>query len=237
MKPRIVVIEDDPQMRRFLRAALGSSGYDVYGGETARRGLAEAAARRPDAVLLDLGLPDMDGLDVLRQLRGWSSMPVIILSARGQERVKVQALDNGADDYLVKPFGTGELLARLRVALRHASRTVAGSEIYQAHGVKIDLTARRITARGREVHLTPTEFKLLAELVRNAGRVLTQKHLLREVWGPGHLADSHYLRLYMVQLRNKLEQDPTDPRLLLTEQAVGYRLAEEQSVGAAPEEA
>lgn len=225
MKPRIVVIEDDAQIRRFLRAALTAANFDVYEAETAHRGLAEAAARRPDAILLDLGLPDVDGLEVLARLRDWTSTPVIILSARGQEEMKVGALDAGADDYLVKPFGTGELLARLRVALRHASRSGTSGETYRAFDLSVDLDARRIEIGGREVHLTPTEFKLLSELVRHAGKVLTQRHLLRAVWGPAHDHDAHYLRLYMSQLRNKLEQDPTDPRLLLTEQGVGYRLA------------
>jgi len=225
VKPRIVVIEDDPQIRRFLRVALATGGYEAYEGDTAQRGLAEAAARRPDAVLLDLGLPDMDGLEVLARLRASSAIPVIVLSARGQEEVKVRALDGGADDYLVKPFGTGELLARLRVALRHRSRRESGDAVYRAHGITVDLDVRRVEAHGQDVHLTPTEFKLLAELVRHAGKVLTQRHLLREVWGPSHLEDTHYLRLYMAQLRHKLELDPTDPRLLLTEQGVGYRLA------------
>jgi two-component system, OmpR family, KDP operon response regulator KdpE len=158
-------------------------------------------------------------------LRTWTNVPILILSARGQEQAKVEALDNGADDYVVKPFGTGELLARLRVALRNANRNLPRDQQFEAEGLHIDFSSRQVLAHGREVHLTPTEFKLLTELVRNAGKVLTQKHLLRTVWGPNHVEDAHYLRLYMAQLRSKLERDPTDPQLLLTEQGVGYRLA------------
>ena len=224
MNARLLIIEDDPQIRRFLRTALGNAKYDVLEADTAQLGLSEAAARRPDAILLDLGLPDKDGLTVLRKLRTWTNVPILILSARGQEQAKVEALDNGADDYVVKPFGTGELLARLRVALRNANRNLPRDQQFEAEGLRIDFNSRRVLAHGREVHLTPTEFKLLTELVRNAGKVLTQKHLLRTVWGPDHVEDAHYLRLYMAQLRSKLEVDPTDPKLLLTEQGVGYRL-------------
>jgi two-component system KDP operon response regulator KdpE len=224
MNARLLIIEDDPQIRRFLRTALGNAKYDVLEADTAQLGLSEAAARRPDAILLDLGLPDKDGLTVLRKLRTWTNVPILILSARGQEQAKVEALDNGADDYVVKPFGTGELLARLRVALRNANRNLPRDQQFEAEGLRIDFNSRQVLAHGREVHLTPTEFKLLTELVRNAGKVLTQKHLLRTVWGPDHVEDAHYLRLYMAQLRSKLEVDPTDPKLLLTEQGVGYRL-------------
>ena len=225
MNARLLIIEDDPQIRRFLRNALGNAEYDVIEADTAQLGLSEAAAHRPDAILLDLGLPDKDGLTVLRKLRTWTNVPILILSARGQEQAKVEALDNGADDYVVKPFGTGELLARLRVALRNANRNLPRDQQFEAEGLSIDFNSRQVLAHGREVHLTPTEFKLLTELVRGAGKVLTQKHLLRTVWGPDHVEDAHYLRLYMAQLRSKLEQDPTDPKLLLTEQGVGYRLA------------
>ncbi len=223
--PRVVVIEDDPSLRRFLKAVLGDAGYDVYLAESGERGLVEAGARRPDLVLLDLGLPDLDGLEVLARLRRWSSTPVIILSARGEEVGKVRALDAGADDYLVKPFGSDELLARLRVARRHAARTAQGDEVFESGTLRIDLVAHSVMVRGVRVHLTVTEFKLLGELVRAAGRVLTHRQLLTAVWGPTHAADTHYLRLYMAQLRSKLEQDPTDPQLLLTEVGVGYRLA------------
>jgi two-component system, OmpR family, KDP operon response regulator KdpE len=225
MNVRLLVIEDDPQIRRFLRAALGSANYDVFEADTAQLGLSEAANRRPDAILLDLGLPDSDGLVVLRKLRSWTTVPILILSARGQEQAKVEALDSGADDYVVKPFGTGELLARLRVALRNANKSLPVNQQFETEGFSMDFDSRRVLAHGREIHLTPTEFKLLAELVRHAGKVLTQRQLLRAVWGPNHVEDAHYLRLYMAQLRGKLEQDPTNPKLLLTEQGVGYRLA------------
>jgi two-component system KDP operon response regulator KdpE len=224
MNPRLLIIEDDPQIRRFLRNALAESGYDVHEADTAQRGLADAAARRPDVILLDLGLPDMDGLDVVKQIRAWTTTPIIVISARGLENTKVAALDLGADDYLVKPFGTGELLARIRAAWRHANRAASPQGTVSGHGVLIDLDHRRVTRDGAEVHLTPTEFKLLGELARNAGKVLTQRHLLREIWGPSHAEDAHYLRLYMAQLRAKLERDATDPQLLQTEQGVGYRL-------------
>jgi two-component system KDP operon response regulator KdpE len=224
MKHRVLLIEDDPQIRRFLRAALGENDYEVFDAETAQRGLAEAAARRPDIILLDLGLPDMDGLDVVKILRSWTATPIIVVSARGQEDAKVAALDCGADDYLVKPFGTSELLARIRTAWRHANRSATTDSTVTGHGVVIDLDRRKVTRGGTEVHLTPTEFRLLSELARHAGKVLTHRHLLREVWGPTHADDAHYLRIYMGQLRSKLEDDPTDPQLLRTEQAVGYRL-------------
>jgi len=224
MKHRILLIEDDPQIRRFLRAALGENDYEVFDAETAQRGLAEAAARRPDVILLDLGLPDMDGLDVVKRLRSWTAIPIIVVSARGQEDAKVAALDCGADDYLVKPFGTSELLARIRTAWRHANRSATKDATVTGHGVVIDFDRRKVTRGGTEVHLTPTEFRLLSELARHAGKVLTHRHLLREVWGPTHAEDAHYLRIYMGQLRSKLEDDPTDPQLLRTEQAVGYRL-------------
>jgi two-component system, OmpR family, KDP operon response regulator KdpE len=221
---RLLIIEDDPQIRRFLRTALSGASYDVFEADTAQQGLREAAARRPDAILLDLGLPDRDGVEVLKELRAWTTVPILILSARGQEEAKVHALDHGADDYVVKPFGTGELLARLRVALRHANSGLPANQRFETEGFSIDFNSRQVRSHGRHVHLTPTEFKLLAELVRHAGKVLTQKHLLQVVWGPSHGDDTHYLRLYMAQLRSKLEHDPTDPKLLLTEQGIGYRL-------------
>ena len=223
--PRVLVIEDDPQLRRFLRTVLSDVGYDVYLAESGDRGLVEAAARRPEVILLDLGLPDCDGNEVLNRLRRWSATPVIIISARGDEAGKVRALDSGADDYLVKPFGSDELLARLRVARRHAGRTGQGDEVYEFDGVRIDLAAHVVAVNGQQIHLTATEFKLLGELTRAAGRLLTHRQLLTAVWGPSHAADTHYLRLYMAQLRAKLERDPTDPHLLLTEAGVGYRLA------------
>jgi two-component system KDP operon response regulator KdpE len=222
---RVVVIEDDPPLHRYLRRVLGDAGYDVYSAETAQRGLAEASARRPDLILLDLGLPDGDGLQVLTLLRQWFSTPVIVLSARGDEATKVRALDSGADDFLVKPFGNDELLARLRVAQRHLLRGVGKEGVFELGDVIIDLATRKIMARGVPVHLTATEFKLLCELVTAGGRVLTHGQLLTAVWGPTHSTDTHYLRLFMAQLRAKLEADPTNPQLFLTEQGVGYRIA------------
>jgi len=224
--PVVLLIEDEPQMRRFLRAALGTQEYDLVEAGTAREGLAQAAGRNPDLILLDLGLPDADGLDVARQIREWSHTPIIVLSARGQEGDKVAALDAGADDYLTKPFGVGELLARMRVALRHATTLKLGQEAseFVSGELRMDLAARRVFARGAEVHLTPLEYKLLQTLVQHAGKVVTHRHLLKEVWGINAINQTHYLRVYMTQLRHKLEQDPTRPRLLLTEPGVGYRL-------------
>ena len=222
--PVILVIEDEPQMRRFLRTALETHGYRVVETSTMREGLAHAAARSPDCVLLDLGLPDGDGVELTGRLREWTDMPVIVISARGREEDKVRALDAGADDYLTKPFGVGELVARLRVALRHAARAQAPADAVITVGdLKVDLGARQVFLRGQEVRLTPTEYKLLALLVRDAGRVLTHRQLLKEVWGPNSVEHTHYLRVYMTQLRHKLEDDPTEPRYFRTEAGVGYR--------------
>ncbi|HET7040371.1 MAG TPA: response regulator [Gemmatimonadales bacterium] len=227
--PVVLLAEDEPQMRRFLRNALGASEYELLEVGTAREALAQAAARRPDLLLLDLGLPDGDGLDVTRQIREWSRMPIIVLSARGREDDKVAALDAGADDYLTKPFGVGELLARMRVALRHAGEPASGGEpIVRAGWLEVDLPERVVRVEGREVHLTRTEYKLLAELARHSGKVLTHRHLLREVWGINAINQTHYLRVYMTQLRHKIERDPTRPGLLLTEPGVGYRLHTER---------
>jgi two-component system KDP operon response regulator KdpE len=225
----ILVIEDEPQVVRFLRASLSSHGFKILEATTGQRGLIEASARVPDLVLLDLGLPDMDGVLVARRIREWSSVPIIVLSARGQERDKIEALDAGADDYLTKPFGIGELLARIRVALRHATQLGSGSEASEltVGDLSIDLGARRVEARGQEVHLTPNEYNLLAVLVKNAGKVVTQRQLLKEVWGPSSVDQSHYLRVYMAQLRHKLEAEPARPRWLITEPGVGYRLKTE----------
>jgi len=215
-------------MRRFLRAALGGTEYDLVEASTAREGLAQAAGRNPDLILLDLGLPDADGIDVARQIREWSRTPIIVLSARGQERDKIAALDAGADDYLTKPFGVGELLARMRVALRHAQTPEGdGQPVFEGGGIRVDLARRQVFRGEEEVHLTPLEYKLLACLVRHAGMVLTHRQLLKEVWGINAINQTHYLRVYMTQLRHKLEADPTQPRLLLTEPGVGYRLRAE----------
>lgn len=223
---RILVVEDEPQMQKFLGAALTSAGYRTLEATTGREGLSLARAHNPDLVLLDLGLPDTDGMDVTRELRDWSTKPIIVISARGQEEDKVRALDVGADDYLTKPFGTSELLARIRVALRHASRSKEESvePVVRNGELELDLDKRRVRVRGREVHLTPNEYKLLAHLMKHAGKVLTHRQLLKEVWGAAYASQTHYLRVYMVQLRHKLEEDPARPRYLLTEPGVGYRL-------------
>ena len=226
--PVVVAVEDDPQIRRFLRTGLESHGFQVHEAETGGQGIAEAANRRPDIVILDLGLPDMDGVQVVRRIREWSALPVIVLSARATETDKVAALDAGADDYLTKPFGLGELLARIRVALRHAQGAAQEKGgVYSVAGLKVDLAQRRVLVDGREMHLTPIEYRLLAALVKNAGKVLTHRQLLKDVWGPAYVERSHYLRVHMAALRHKLEEDPARPRFLLTEAGVGYRLAAE----------
>jgi two-component system KDP operon response regulator KdpE len=227
----VLVIEDDAAMRRFLRASLVAAGYRVAEAETGDAGLKQAPLQPPDVVLLDLGLPDMDGLEVIRNLRTWSQVPIVVVSAKGQEKDKVAALDAGTDDYLTKPFSVGELLARIRVAMRHAARLAAGGAAEASHfivgDVKVDLAARRVFVADKEIHLTPIEYRLLATLVHNVGKVLTHRFLLEKVWGPPYVEEMHYLRVYMANLRRKLEADPARPRYLLTEQGVGYRLAEE----------
>jgi two-component system KDP operon response regulator KdpE len=224
--PTVLVIEDELQMRRFLRSALEGHGYRVIEVGTAREGLAQAAGRNPEIILLDLGLPDVDGLDVTRRLREWTATPIVVLSARGLEQDKIRALDAGADDYLTKPFGVGELLARIRVALRHAATPPGelADPVFVQGELKVDLARRQVFLGEEEVHLTPTEYKLLTLLVRHAGKVITQRQALKEVWGPNYSNQTHYLRVYMAQLRHKLELDPARPRLLLTEPGVGYRL-------------
>ncbi len=226
--PLVLVIEDEPQIRKFLRASLSAHGYRLNEAETGKRGLLLAAQQPPELVILDLGLPDMDGLDVTRELRTWTSVPIVVLSAREQEGDKVAALDAGADDYLTKPFSVAELAARLRVALRHATRTKSGGDsVFTVGELKVDLGRRLVTRRGEPVHLTPTEYRLLTTLVQHAGRVLTHHALLKEVWGPSDTSELQYLRVYMAQLRQKLEDDPAQPRYLTTEPGVGYRLASE----------
>ena len=227
-QPLVLVIEDEPQMLRFLRPALQGHGYRMVEASTGRDGLTQASTRSPDVVLLDLGLPDIDGLEVTRRLREWTQVPIIVISARGREDDKVAALDVGADDYVTKPFGVRELLARLRVALRHTARSGGTDSARMALGpLDIDFEKRRVSRDGTLVHLTPIEYRLLTELARNAGKVLTHSHLLRQVWGPGYAQQSHYLRVYMAQLRRKLEADPARPRFLVTEAGVGYRFADE----------
>jgi len=227
--PIILLIEDESPIRRFLRASLPAQGYHLEEATTGEEGLLQAAMRRPDVIILDLGLPDMDGLEVTKRLREWTATPIIVLSARGREDDKIAALDAGADDYLTKPFGLGELLARLRVALRHATRAPGeeGEPVFHVGDLRVDLLHRQVWVAEEEVHLTPNEYKLLTTLVQHAGKVLTHRQLLREVWGPGYAEENHYLRVYMGQLRHKLEKEPARPRYLLTEPGVGYRLAME----------
>jgi two-component system KDP operon response regulator KdpE len=226
--PLVLLIEDEPQMRRFLRATLRAHNYQVVEAASAREGLAQAAGRNPEVILLDLGLPDLDGLEVAREIRRTGSTPIIVISARGQEHDKVTALDLGADDYLTKPFGASELLARMRVALRHSALPPGTSPlpVFQAGEVRVDLIRRQVFRGDEEAHLTPTEYKLLAALIRQAGKVVTHRQLLHEVWGANYVDQNHYLRVYMAQLRHKLERDPARPRLLTTEPGVGYRLRE-----------
>jgi two-component system KDP operon response regulator KdpE len=226
-EPLALIVEDEPELQRFLRATLIANGYRCTTTPSGEQALADAAAKNPDIVLLDLGLPDIDGLEVTRRLREWSRTPIVVISARGQEADKVAALDGGADDYLTKPFGASELLARMRVALRHAAR--AGDDpgsVVETGDLKIDMPLRRVSVAGKEVRLTPIEYKLLATLARSIGKVITHRQLLREVWGAPYMGQTHYLRVYMAQLRHKLETNPARPRYLLTEPGVGYRLRE-----------
>lgn len=224
MAPVILIIEDEPQIRRFLRTAIEAENCAVFEAATGERGLIEAATRKPDLVIVDLGLPDRDGVDVVRDIRSWSGLPILILSARVDERDKVAALDAGADDYLTKPFGVGELQARIRALLRRVASGQGGEPTVRFGDIEVDLAKRSVSKAGREVHLTPIEYRLLTQLIANAGRVLTHRQLLREVWGPGHAEDTHYLRVYMTGLRRKLEDNPAMPRHITTESGVGYRL-------------
>lgn len=224
----VLVVEDDAPIRRFLRAGLEAHDFRLVEAETAADGLAQAAMQPPDLVLLDLGLPDMDGVELVKRLREWSAVPVLVLSARGQESDKIRALDAGADDYVTKPFAMGELLARLRAAMRRAARAAQAGEasVVTLGALEVRLGERRVRVDDRDVKLTPREYRLLAALAKHPGRVLTHEQLLREVWGPSHVHEHHYLRVYVAQLRQKLERDPARPKWLLTEIGVGYRLAE-----------
>ena len=224
--PLILLIEDELSVRTFVRAKLLKLGYRVVEAETARAGLEHARAYNPDAIILDLGLPDMDGLDVTKSIRGWCSTPILIVSARGREQDKVNALDAGADDYVTKPFGADELLARLRVAFRHAARagTPGGGALLRASDLSVDLDRRIVTRAGEPVHLTPIQFKLLVELMKGGGKVVTQRQLLLAAWGPAHARDTHYLRIYMGQLRHKLEMNAACPKYIMTDPGVGYRI-------------
>jgi len=226
LKPTALVIDDELQIRRLLRVCLEDDGYRVLEAATGQDGITQAAQHPPDIVLLDLGLPDMDGVTVLKRIREWSRVPVIVLSVRDREEDKVAALDHGADDYVTKPFGTAELLARLRVAQRHALPT-AESPLFRLGDLEVDLTARVVKLRGQEVKLTATEYSLLRLFVQHAGKVLTHRQILKEVWGPNYMDQTHYLRVYIAHLREKLEADPAKPRLISTEPGVGYRLLAE----------
>lgn len=219
----VLIVEDEKEIRRFLRIALEGESLRVFDAETLQRGLIEAATRKPDLVILDLGLPDGDGVEFIRDLRQWSAMPIVVLSARSDEQDKIEALDAGADDFLTKPFGIGELLARVRVALRRHSSAQPQATVIRFSAVTVDIAARRVTRDGEELHLTPIEFRLLTFLLNNAGKVLTQRQLLNQVWGPNAVEHSHYLRIYMGHLRQKLEADPTQPKHFITETGIGYR--------------
>ncbi len=220
---QVLVIDDEVQIRRFLRISLAGGGYQTHEAETGEVGLLKAAQLRPDMIILDMGLPDMDGLDVLRRLREWTKTPIIILSVRDRDQDKVTALDAGADDYLTKPFSTDELMARIRVALRHAAPSEE-NQIFKTEDLQVDLTRRLVTVKGEPVKLTPTEYALLRLLIQHAGKVLTHRQILREVWGREYESETHYLRVYFAQLRQKIESDPTRPSIILTESGIGYRL-------------
>ena len=221
--PRILVVDDERGIRRFLRASLNAHGYQVLEAATGQQGIEAATGDRPDLIILDLGLPDLDGVDVTRQLREWSPVPIVILSVRGRDEDKIAALDAGADDYLTKPFSTGELLARIRVAMRHAARTV-DEPVITAGDLVVDVAHRAVTVGGREISLTPIEYTLLKTLALSAGKVLIHRHLLREVWGPGYDQDANLLRVNISKLRHKIEANPTRPQHIVTEPGVGYRL-------------
>ncbi|MBP1852881.1 response regulator [Rhizobium halophytocola] len=225
---RILVVDDEPQIQRFLKPSLTAAGYEVVEAATGAKALEAVATQAPDLVILDLGLPDMDGKDVIASLRGWSDIPIVILSARDRESEKIAALDLGADDYVEKPFGIGELTARIRTALRHRGRRDAIPTVMEIDGLTIDPVKRRVSRDAETVHLTPKEYDLLLLLARHAGRVVTHRTLLTSVWGPAHIDDLHYLRVFIGQLRQKIERDPTQPRIVRTEPGVGYRMAEQE---------
>jgi two-component system KDP operon response regulator KdpE len=226
--PLILIIEDEPEIRRFLRVSLTNNGYQLLEAAKGQEGLDLAAEKKPSLIILDLGLPDMDGTEVASKIRQWSQVPIIILSARDQEGDKVKALEIGADDYLTKPFGVFELMARIKVALKHATQAKIEHQdpIFAAGRIRVDMAKRLVTVDGSEVHLTPNEYNLLHILIQNPGKLITQQHLLREVWGPGYAKEGHYLRVYMAQLRRKLEEDPANPKHLITEPGLGYRFSE-----------
>ncbi len=226
VQPRILVVDDEPQIHRFLRPSLTASGFDVIMAETATAAIKAAATMAPALIILDLGLPDRDGKDVITEIRAWSKVPIIVLSARDREGEKIAALDLGADDYINKPFGIGELLARIRTALRHSAQDAGETTVYQQDGLEIDTVARKVTLNGAPLRLTPKEYELLHVLVRNAGRVVTHRQILAAVWGPAHTDDTQYLRVFVGQLRQKIEENPADPKLIQTEPGVGYRFVD-----------
>jgi two-component system KDP operon response regulator KdpE len=221
---RVLVVDDEPQIRRFLRTSLGAHGYTILEASNGQEALLRATSERPDILVLDLGLPDMDGMEVIRRVREWSKVPIIVLSVRGRESDKIAALDAGADDYVTKPFGMGELMARIRAALRNRLEKETDEPVFESGGLRVDLAKRLVSVDGREIRLTPTEYDLLRVLVANAGKVVTHQHLLREVWGPADVDETHYVRVYVGQLRQKLEADPAQPKHIVTEPGVGYRL-------------
>lgn len=223
---RILVVDDEPQIHRFLRPGLTASGFEVIMAETAADAIKAAATQAPALIILDLGLPDRDGKDVITEIRAWSKVPIIVLSARDRESEKIAALDLGADDYINKPFGIGELLARIRAALRHQAQEARETTVYRQCGLEIDTLARKVSLNGETVRFTPKEYDLLHVLVRNAGRVVTHRQILAAVWGPAHTGDTQYLRVFIGQLRQKIELNPADPTLILTEPGVGYRFAD-----------
>jgi two-component system KDP operon response regulator KdpE len=225
--PLVLIVEDEPQMRRFLRASLTAQGYPLLEAATAKEAVLLATSHNPELVLLDLGLPDGDGIDLTRKLREWTRVPIIVISARGREDDKVTALDAGADDYLTKPFGVNELLARMRVALRHALNLPASGAL-ELGDLKVDLVRHEVSVAERQVHLTPIEYRLLALLAQNAGRVITHRQILKDIWGPNHVNQTHYVRVHMAELRKKIEADPARPKLIVTELGVGYRLRDRE---------
>jgi two-component system KDP operon response regulator KdpE len=229
LKPLVLVVEDDSQMRRFLRTTLSALDYRVVEAETAAEAMVAVTSHNPEVILLDLGLPDGDGIDVTRRIRAWNRVPIIVLSARGREEDKVAALDEGADDYLTKPFGVNELLARIRAALRRAASVSSGAPaaVLEVGPLRVDQARREVTVDAREIRLTPIEYRLLVLLAGNAGKVLTHRQILKEVWGPPYVNETHNLRVFMAALRRKVEDDPARPRLLLTEPGVGYRMKED----------
>jgi two-component system KDP operon response regulator KdpE len=224
---RVLVVDDESQIRRFLRTSLDAHGYEVIEAENGQDAIKRTTVEKPDVIVLDLGLPDLSGFDVLKRIREWSDVPIIVLTARNREPDKIEALDQGADDYLTKPFGMGELMARIRAALRHRVQSKGGQPVFKIGPISVDLVKRIVSREGEEVKLSPREYDLLKVLVQNAGRVVTHQQILREVWGPAHVEDTQYLRVYIGQLRHKLEARPEDPQYLITEPGVGYRLREE----------